>query len=349
MEPSRPHDDLRDDPGSDRRPPSAGDGPLFSRLLGEGEDPLSWSLPVGRFFHTRVRVHAILPVWLAMELLAPLDPGAIGPLYSAFLVIAFFVIVLARELCRAAFARAMGRQFETVVLWPLGGVSHSAPLSRISPGIQPALAESGGILFGMLAWPVLAAAVWMLGGGWTQLTLSPLNPAGTLASIGGDLDTVRARTGANPVVLIGAWSLYYANACVLLANLLLPMAPLDASRVILAWQERRLGDAAAAAFVAKFGFVTSVVVLVAGGVMGSTRLIALAVLGGAATWIELRRSRFLAQPLAPAWFAGRHAIDSYRLPVSPEAVQEDDPAADADELRLDELLAKISARGLAAL
>lgn len=334
------------DGGDPRQGP--GDRATFARVLGEGEDPLSWSLPLGRFFRTRVRLHILMPLWITVELLGPLHPGKLGLVYSASLVGAFCVVVVARELCRAAFARAMGRQLDTVVLWPLGGVSHTSPVSRVYPGLQPALAESGGLLFGMLAWPVLAAAVWMLGGGWGQLSVSPLNPAVTLGSIGQDLDSVRATTGANPLVLIGAWSLYYANACVLLANLVLPMFPLDASRVLLAWQERRLGDAAAAAFVAKIGFVAAIAVLLAGAAMESTRLMALAVLGGVATWIELRRSQFLEQPMRlGVGVVGE--ISRVTPPVSPEAVQEADGSGDEDERRLDAILAKISVGGMGSI
>lgn len=321
----------------------------LSRILGEGEDPLSWSLPLGSLFGIRIRAHFLLAIWVAVELFGPIHPGALGPLYAGCLIASFVLIVLVRELCRSAFARGMGRQLDTVVLWPLGGISHTVPLSRVHAGLQPAITESGGLLFGMLAWPVLAAAVWMLGGRWAQVSFNPLNPAMTLAGIGNDLHSIASNTGANPFVLIGAWSLYYANAIVLLANLLLPMFPLDGARIVLAWQERRLGDLAAAAFVAKVGFLTALVTLVLGSALESTRVMALAVIGGLVTWFEFRRAVFLERPLQPELAALDDPPSVGELPVSPEAIQEADEAADSDEARLDALLGKISRQGMSSL
>lgn len=310
--------------------PSVGgsSGRFWFRVLGEGEDHLSWSIGLGTLWGTRVRFHVILPIWIAAEMLRTVDSRAPGPGATGCLMGAFVLILLARELARAAFARAMGAQFDSVVLWPLGGITAGTPLGKVRAGFQPGLAESGGVLFGMLAWPVLAAAVWMLGGNWTLLSMNMLKPVGAL----GD-------PGALGPSLLGAWSLYYANAVVLVANLLVPMFPLDAARIVRGWQERRLGDEAAATLVCKLAFLAALMGLVGGGVTGQTRVMAVGVLGGIATWIELRRARFF------------HEIVPERgdapVPVSAEALLEFQESH--EEARLDEVLQKISRHGIESL
>jgi Zn-dependent protease len=301
-------------------------------VLGEGEDHLSWSIGVGTVLGTRFRFHVVLPIWIAAELLRTVDARAPGLIATGCLMAGFVVILVARELARAAFARAMGAQFESVVIWPLGGITAATPLGRVRAGFQPGLAESGGVLFGMLGWPVLAAAVWMLGGNWMLLSMNLLEP-------GRHLDGVGIAGGSVEWELWAAWSLYYANAVILVVNVMIPMFPLDAARMLRGWQERRLGDEAAATLVCKLGFLAALIGVVGGGVTGQTRVMAVGVLGGIATWIELRRARFFRE-LLPEW-------STTGTQVSPEGLLEFQEFE--EDARLDEVLQKISRHGMESL
>jgi hypothetical protein len=98
-------------------------------------------------------------------------------------------------------------------------------------------------------------------------------------------------------------------------------------------------------------------VAVVGIVTNQSHLIAIAVFGGSAGWIELRRSEFVEEPayvspgLPPDWIVGGRPEPLAELPDEDPAEAPPAPAAKdlTESAIVDAILAKISASGLGGL
>jgi Zn-dependent protease len=235
----------------------------------------------------------IVFLWVAAELVASLPHDGLGPIHAAALVTGLLAVSMARELTRALIARWLSSEddapSETVdaMIWPLGGLSPAAPL-----GVRRTLlAELGGVGAGLLLIMPAASLVLLSGAPITALVFDPISPRVTAAELRSPLQ-------------VFAWWLYYANAVVLVLNVLLPMLPFDLGRIILSLSRRKRGGMLAAQRTLKLGVGTALAVLVVASTIEQTRMIAVAAVGALATWLEYRRLTFLA---SPASGAARHA------------------------------------------
>ncbi len=85
---------------------------------------MKWSLLVGKFWGTEIRLHASLALLVPYALLAfkPADlPGALRVLA---LITAIFVFVALHEMGHTLAARLYGIPVNSIVLWPLGGFAN---------------------------------------------------------------------------------------------------------------------------------------------------------------------------------------------------------------------------------
>lgn len=87
------------------------------------DNPISWSLPMGRLFGVRIRVH-LLFVLIAVVIVVDLGRGLIHGL--AFVGILFGIILL-HEFGHCFGARAVGGEADEILLWPLGGLAYTRP------------------------------------------------------------------------------------------------------------------------------------------------------------------------------------------------------------------------------
>lgn len=322
---------------------------------------------MGRWWGVGLRVHVIFPMWAIAEIVGGLNQRNLGPVHALAMCGAFVMAVAYRELGRVAAARALGGVMPAIELWPLGGLSSSRARVNEREGV---LSELGGILAGGVALPLLAAAVVLSGAGWDALRFNPVQPGVTAG-------------GLRTVWQVAAWWAYYANAVVLLSNLLLPMGSFDLGRIL----ARRLSPVAAG----RIGVVVGLALFVAAASVGLSRVVALAMIGVVASWLEMQRgghvpAAWRAEAAEPLWgptlareAAGEDAacaaageedsgVDDSR-PMTD--VPSDGPGDDAGEARnedeiaavmaprlggqlapeptLDEVLARISAAGIANL
>ena len=100
-------------------------------------DPLSWSLNLGRWAGTQVRVHLILGLFLGIELLgAALDKGH-PVLPTAGWMLLLCVALALHELGHAAMAARLAFDQDEVRLWPLGNLVGPSPaaLARQPEGL----------------------------------------------------------------------------------------------------------------------------------------------------------------------------------------------------------------------
>ncbi len=100
---------------------------------------MKWSLLVGRFWGTELRLHVSLLLLIPYALLTfkPADVG--GAVRVLLLIIAIFACVALHEMGHTIAARLFGIEVTSIVLWPLGGFAN---LSRRPEKTLPALVIS---------------------------------------------------------------------------------------------------------------------------------------------------------------------------------------------------------------
>ena len=93
------------------------------------DNPLNWSLKLGRLFNIRLRVHLLFFLWVLFEFFRNLSKdGSI--MFWAVMVLFFFVVVLTHEFGHCFGARAVGGDAEDILMWPLGGLAFAhAPMT----------------------------------------------------------------------------------------------------------------------------------------------------------------------------------------------------------------------------
>jgi len=300
--------------GGGRRPWTLG------RLFGAGEDPLTWwSFPLMRLGGLRIRVHTLLvPVWLGIEMLSWLPQNKLGPIHVFSGLGALLVLALLHEIGRGLLARWLGDGGDCVVLWPLGGLN---PVSRRG-ATHPMVAESGGLVVNILLVPVLALVALGLQMDRSALVFNPLNPMSVLQN---DLGTVEK---------VIVWWAYYMNLIMLGVNLLVPMLPLDSGRILQAYLRGSSNTPVETG--ARIGFVAAGVLFLFSVTLGQGHLMGVAVLGGVATLMDLRRHQFLLGD-------GEPDLPQTHEPEEPPVRKAPQPVPNTE---LDEVLAKISREGM---
>lgn len=342
----------------------AASGSLGRRVMGFGEDPLGWSVPLASCFGVRVRLHLVFVAWIAAELIMALRPDSIGLSHVASAVVAFVLVVVVREVARVPAMRAAGVSDASVTLWPLGAVDVPTAADRPRPRVRVALAGMGASV------AIAIAAAWGVVGASGSAALLTSNPfsAGAIATV-------------ESPALVFVWWVYAASLVVLAANVLLPAPGFDLGRLVQAMASRRPESAwRAARMIAHLGIAVAVAVFVLGAVGGMTRVMGASALAGLLAFIELRRAMFV-ESTATAWRAGSQAIrredgeipgagerTQAILPMESAADATRDPtfgergddemiaeafampeAAGADVAGIDEILAKISREGMSSL
>jgi Zn-dependent protease len=335
---------------------------LGRRVMGFGEDPLGWSIPLASCFGVRVRLHLVFMAWIAAELITSLRPDSIGPVHVASAVVAFVLVVVLREVARVPAMRAAGLSDATVTLWPLGAVDVPSAADRPRPRVRVALAgiaASAAITLAS-AWTLVA-----ISGSAALLALDPFHASATISNMESPL-------------LVLVWWIYAASVVVLAANLLLPAPGFDLGRLVQAMASRQPESAwRAARMIAHLGIAVAVAVFVLGAVGGMTRVMGAAALAGLLAFLELRRAIFVESTAMP-WRPGSSALLSDFAPTPQPRARQPLPmesAADASRdptyaerpdtdgdvelieqalserpvAGIDEILAKISRQGLSSL
>lgn len=338
----------RKDQGSTGRG-QGGAAVTLARVLGEGDDPLGWSFPIGSAWGLALRVHVFFPIWAVWELILSIPKTKLGPVHVATALSVLFMLVVAREVGRWLIISRRAVEADQTVLWPLGAtVSPQEPSAWVSP--WPGVL--GALVVNALLVPVLAGAVWLAGLSPDVLMFNPLDPGQTLASIGSWWGSA-------------LWWGYYLNFVLLGLNLLVPAMPFDAGRVAEAGLSGSLGRQRAAGAAAKIGMAASVLLFVIAMSGGEARLLGVSVIGLFASVMQYRRADFvrgsvptasdrplepeppplvgLDEPADPAW-PEAEMEEPAELPEVEAPSIDPDPAAEVDRI-----LAKISNEGIASL
>jgi len=307
-----------------------GRGSLLDRIVGDGESPAWWGVPVGRLAGCEVRVHLVTPVF-ALAVLAYAVWNGMAVTFLATGLAALCLVVLLHEATRGhVLVRWCGLRPIDITLWPLGGVwrfeTEGATDRAEAKGAAGGLAMLVGI--GLLAG---VSAAWATGDART-LVFDPLRPGLVL----GELASTSTLT---TIGLVALWQVYAAALYVLAVNLL-PMLPLDGGVLLRAATARGEGRAAAGA-----GLVTGAVLLLGGLLSGLPIVAAIGFCGGVVCWSERQHARFILDPAGvDRW---RAALDAG---ADPRETPTPGPPIPPDEReQIERILAKISDRGMASL
>lgn len=334
-------------PGRMRPEQRSGLGLLFARW----DDPFTWSVRLVSWRGYKVGVHWFTVFWVIAQVLLAVPLNRIGPQHIAMAVGGVLLVMLLREAGRLAMARAVGGEPEYVVLWPLGALIAPTPPRSLVPKLLITLTPT---LISLGLGAGLLAALWLMGADRRQVWFNPFDIRAVALSI------------ESPALAPLVWA-WFANIVVAALNLL-PMLPLDGGRLIEAWAWHTKRDRARRV-VGLLTLMVAGLVAVIGIVAEQPHLIAVAVFGGWAGWVELRRSEFVEEPayaspaLPPDWIVGGSARDEssretvLELPQEPDFPEEEAPAPPvaaaapdlSDTAEIDAILGKISARGMGSL
>ncbi len=176
-----------------------------------GENPLGWSLSLGRVAGINVRVHFIFLLYVAVELLL----AGSAFLYQARLLLILFGSVFLHELGHCFAARAVGGSAREILMWPLGGLAYvDAPMTPQAQFITTICGPLVNVLICAAAAPALILSTGVPG-------IIPWNPF---------------RSGAG-AYLHAEWQVwlylvFLVNYSLFLFNMLLVIYPFDAGRIV---------------------------------------------------------------------------------------------------------------------
>ena len=187
------------------------------------DNPINWSLSLGRWAGIFVRVHLLFFLWMAYTLYqnAVMGQFIVGLIISSMV----FVVIVLHEFGHCFGARSVGGQATDVLMWPLGGLATvDAPQTPRAQCITTAAGPAVNIVFCALCGTLLILMAGFSGS-------VPLNP---FRLFGVPVDV--SRWSLRDVVIV-VWSVNYT---ILLFNLV-PMFPMDGGRLLQVVLWKRVG------------------------------------------------------------------------------------------------------------
>ncbi|MEQ8770513.1 MAG: hypothetical protein RIB60_08395 [Phycisphaerales bacterium] len=302
----------------------------FRRVFGDGENFFAWGFPIYSAWGIRVRIHVTMVLFLAATILRTLPHGNIGIGYALPLLAMLFGLVLLHEYGHCIAARRVGGEADDIMLWPLGGLASCRVPENWRANLITTL---GGPAVNAILFVPLGAAVWLVTRDWSAVIFNPFQPGVALGGL------------PHWSLATWLWSAYYINAVLLAFNMLLPMYPMDAGRVVHALLWRKTGHDRAMFTVTTIGLVTAGLLGFLAFATNEITLVLIGIFGGLTCFAERKRLKLL----ATGWDG-----DPY-VPAGFERGSEKDPELDrierdaAEQAEVDRILAKISTEGMGSL
>jgi Zn-dependent protease len=317
------------------------DRPYYRDRGDTNGSPLMWlmsgSVPLLTAFGIRVRVHAQLLVCAVLVLLFGLGFGWTWQDRIIFLAILFSVILL-HEFGHCFAARWVGGSAEDIMMMPLGGLAMANAPRRWLPTL---ITVAAGPAVNVVICMGCGALLWAVNGWlpWNPLDFIPLH---------------RAFSWFDPIRYI--YQIYYVSYDLLLFNLL-PIYPLDGGQMLHAGLWWKLGHYRALLIACVVGMVGSGFMI---AVAIATRSLMLGLIGGSC-FFNCFVNRKNALAMGPEEYADETDYSAAYEPATPKrhrrktnqrALKKARKAAmDArlEQERIDQILAKVSAQGMASL
>lgn len=309
---------------------------LFGRLVENPENPLGWSVKMFAVAGITVRIHLITVLYILGMVVTSIAMDNFGVGYMAIAMGCLFVVVLLHEFGHCFACRWVGGEADRIVMLPFGGLALCHPPNDWKSNF---VTTAGGPAVNVVLLPITSGALILLGLGET-VVFNPLAPGLTVGGIQG--------WGG-----VAVWWLHYVNIVILGFNVLLPMFPFDGGRMIQALIWRSKGFRVSTELAVRFGYFGAIVLgIVALVAVRDTILLAIAVFGGWACWMEKRRLT-ADMELAEAGYgqvgAFSVAQEAEKDPGPSKAEMKREEREQRDQEELDRLLAKISETGMGSL
>ena len=325
------------------------DRPYYRDRPAGGGGPLMWlmtgSVPLFTAFGIRVRAHAILVLSIALMLLFGFGyPGfTLQDRVTAATIL--FLIVLLHEFGHCFTARWVGGEADDILMHPLGGLAMASPPRRPLPTF---LTVAGG--------PAVNVVICILTGVvlWWQTGAVPWNPFRFNPPIAFDI------TPAWFNVFWYAFWIYQVSWQLLIFNLL-PIFPLDGGQMLQSILWPRFGYYKSMVFACTTGMIGAVLGAAAALAFGNIGLGILAILGFM-TCLNLKRQVTAAGPYA---FTDEDSPVDYGASLrtstrairkqsrfsrwSAERVKKRKREEATEQVKIDQILAKVSAQGMHSL
>ncbi len=246
------------------------------------DNPLTWSLQLGRVGGITVRVHLAFLLFIIVVLLRPVFGAAgsgIGP--TALMLTCLFGVVLVHEFGHCLACRWSGGSANEILMWPLGGLAFCIPRERWTSHLITAV---GGPMVNVILLAVLVPTIGLWTGVWWGVAIpNPLSP------------TLPAEVSA-PWLLMALYLLNTVSLILLLFNLL-PIFPLDGGRILQTLLWPKIGYVRSMRYAVRAGYIGAICLLIMGLVIGPTMLAFIAVFGGFTCYITHRQLQFTQETL----------------------------------------------------
>ncbi|HTW94017.1 MAG TPA: site-2 protease family protein [Tepidisphaeraceae bacterium] len=305
---------------------------------------LTGSVPLFTFRGIRVRAHASLLLFIALELALGgiFTHGEYGVAYRVVSMGMLFLVVLLHEFGHCFSARWMGGSGDDIMLWPLGGLAYADPPHRPWPTF---VCVAFGPLVNVLICVVTASLLFFLPPYHISAPLNPLDALPMVHLGWGDPD-------------LYLWWMYMISYWLLLFNIL-PLWPMDGGRMLHAALWPKFGDRRAKGITTMIGYPGNAMLAIVGVLMYFNLLI---ILIGVCNILECRRERIMLRETAPDEPWGTETPDfsaslfetekPRRRRVNKRAMRRARKIAQAEAMersRVDAILAKVSAQGMRSL
>jgi Zn-dependent protease len=314
------------------------------------DNPLTWALPVGRYFGIAVRLHLVFLLFIVIYVLRAAVGGGLGMGLTLILLTALFGIVLLHEFGHCFACRWVGGDADEILMWPLGGLAFTRPPQHWRAHL---ITTAGGPAVNVALALVLMPMTWALTGIWWGVAA----PNPFVIDI-----------GLKETVFDGSWlltTLYlvnWANLLLLLFNVLVPMFPLDGGRMLQALLWRRIGYARSMHLTVRAGFFGAVALLILGFVSGAMMLAMIAVFGGITCWVTLKQLQYTQTEMGleggeyaeSLWGTGsgeepRPRRPSWRQRRASRRAEQDNARTEQEAAAVDDILRKIANTGMESL
>jgi Zn-dependent protease len=322
------------------------DRPYYRDRSSSPMNPLMWllngSVPLFTAFGIRVRMHVLMILFIATELIFATSRDGYGVKSTATELTILFISVLLHEFGHCFGARWVGGEADEILMWPLGGLATTRPPHRPWPSF---FATAMGPAVNLFICLVAGVIVYFLNGP-------------------DDLPWFPFRNGIKSYIphdnlTFYIWWVFLINYALLMFNLCLVFYPFDGGRMIQELMWVKIGYYRSMRIATVVGMVGAIVVAAVGLLEHSWLLIFIAIFG----FINCYRQRQMLQEMGPEDFGGGDSIDysaAYepqtprrrRSRLSQRAIKKARRLAMESRLeqeRIDQILAKVSAQGMASL
>jgi Zn-dependent protease len=230
-------------------------------------DPLTWSVPIGRWFGISVKIHVLFPVVVVALILraAVTKDAPAGVVSDAAILMAILIVsVLLHEFGHCAGARLADGDAHEILLWPLGGL---ASMELPHKPRAHFIAVAAGPAVNLILCVITALGLWWA----TEFRVRPpfdpfWAPFRSSESVLGELFTWQGQrvdeTSLWPAVLLARF--FWVNWVLLLLNVLVIGFPLDGGRLFQALLWPWYGYRQATLYAIYAGFVCMLVVGICG-------------------------------------------------------------------------------------